>query len=72
LTGADCGLVFKAGFVGGHMLVDFFGCILAGITLFFLKHANKRIQFSGAAVKVVTGEFSPPGLAFATDIFTSP
>src|SRR5215208_986412 len=61
--------LFQASFILGHTPVDLLDCMFAGITILFLKQTNQDIKFSGGSFQIVVGEFAPPRLGLALDLF---
>jgi hypothetical protein len=59
----------QAGFILGHAPVDFLDCMLAGVAILFLKQTSQDIELSGGPFQIVIGEFAPPRLGLAPDLF---
>jgi hypothetical protein len=50
-------------------LIDFLGCALTGVAIFFLKQAGQDVELAGGPLQIVVREFSPSRFGLASDLF---
>jgi hypothetical protein len=43
--------------------------MLAGIAVPLLQQAGEHVEFAGCPIQVIVGEFAPPSLGLASDLF---
>jgi len=52
-----------------HALLDFIGCVLAGVTILFLKQAGEGLELASGPIQIIIAEFAPPRFGLAADLF---